>query len=315
MEKQRPSSAPLPRARKQLGQNFLTDPSIAEKIVRFLDPAIGVETPIIEVGPGRGILSKALKSRTKALILLEKDPNLQVALQELFANDPHVRILITDALTYPFGTGEDYEAPPFGGGDYRIVSNLPYNVSVPLLFRFLQSPRPPSEMILMFQREVARRMVASPGTDDYGHLSVAMALQASVKKILDLKPGSFFPAPKVHSSVVLIKPRLNLDNEESSLIEATLSLSRQLFSYRRRTLVNAIGLAFPDRDRTDHSDIVRSSGIAPEKRVEKLTPEEFTRIAKNLTRFMAKGQSGQEIPARPAPLSHKRRDPGRPKPD
>ncbi|MHB1756317.1 MAG: 16S rRNA (adenine(1518)-N(6)/adenine(1519)-N(6))-dimethyltransferase RsmA [Leptospirillum sp.] len=273
---------PSHRARKSLGQNFLTDPSIAQKIVEFLDPAIPKETPLIEIGPGKGILTRALLNKTSNLILLEKDHTLIPALTERFGIIPGVRIILADALDYPFGEGDDYHAPPFSGGDYRIVSNLPYNISVPLLFRFLSTPKPPLEMVLMFQREVARRIVASTGSDDYGHLSVAMALSASAKKVLDLKPGSFYPAPKVHSSVVLIQPRIFGNDGEREQIRSALSLSRKLFSYRRRTLQNALQLAFPETLKSDLEEILNRSGIPPEKRVERLLPDEFHLISRTM---------------------------------
>ncbi|MHB1731699.1 MAG: 16S rRNA (adenine(1518)-N(6)/adenine(1519)-N(6))-dimethyltransferase RsmA [Leptospirillum sp.] len=266
---------PPHRARKSLGQNFLTDPSIAQKIADFLDPGIPRETPVIEIGPGKGILTKALLSKTSNLVLLEKDQDLLPALTERYGSSPGVRIIQTDALEYPFGEGEDYLSPPFSGGGYRIVSNLPYNISVPLLFRFLSSPKPPLEMVLMFQREVARRIVASPGSDDYGHLSVAMALSASSRKVLDLKPGSFFPAPKVHSSVVVIRPRIFDTKQEREQTRQALNLSRKLFSYRRRTLQNAARLAFPEIPKGYFEEVFNILGIPPEKRVERLLPEEL----------------------------------------
>lgn len=270
---------PPHRARKSLGQNFLTDPSIAQKIVDFLDPAIPKETPLIEIGPGKGILTRALLNKTSNLILLEKDNTLIPDLTERFGTIPGVRIIRADALDYSFGEGDAYQSPPFSGGDYRIVSNLPYNISVPLLFRFLSTPKPPLEMVLMFQREVARRIVASTGSDDYGHLSVAMALSASARKVLDLKPGSFYPAPKVHSSVVLIQPRIFESDGEREQIRNALTLSRKLFSYRRRTLQNALQLAFPETPKSDFEEIINLSGLSPAKRVERLLPEEFHLIS------------------------------------
>jgi len=273
---------PPHRARKSLGQNFLTDPSIAEKIANFLDPEIPRETPVIEIGPGKGILTKALLAKTSNLILLEKDRNLLPSLTERYGSIPGVRVILTDALEYPFGEGEDYHSPPFSGGDYRIVSNLPYNISVPLLFRFLSSPKPPMEMVLMFQREVARRIVASPDSDDYGHLSVAMALSASSRKVLDLKPGSFFPAPKVHSSVVVIHPRTFATDREREELNQALNLSRKLFSYRRRTLQNAVHLAFPKTPKGYFEEVLNIFGIHPEKRVERLLPEEFLLMSKEI---------------------------------
>ncbi len=273
---------PPHRARKSLGQNFLTDPSIAQRIVEFLDPSVPRETPLIEIGPGKGILTKALLNKTSNLILLEKDHELLPSLTERFGSIPGVRIIRTDALDYPFGEGEDYHAPPFSGGDYRIVSNLPYNISVPLLFRFLSSPKPPMEMILMFQREVAGRIVASTDSDEYGHLSVAMALSTSAKKVLDLKPGSFHPAPKVHSSVVVIRPKaFGPDGEREQILHA-LNLSRKLFSYRRRTLQNALHLAFPESLKGDFEDVLDRSGVPQNKRVERLLPEEFLTISREI---------------------------------
>lgn len=259
----------LPGPLKHLGQNFLSDPAIARRIAGLLSESESAFSTLVEIGPGRGILSECLSSRTEDLILIEKDIRLISDLQKKFANTPNVRVVEGDALSYPL---ENIPAP------YAVVSNLPYNISVPLFLRLIGSRTPPAFMILMFQREVARRLVAKPGTSDYGQLSVVSDFLATISKRMDLLPGSFFPKPKVHSSVVTVRPKTGRAGPDTW---AAIALSRQLFLYRRKTLSRAYRTAFPEEP--DPTSWLTGSGRISEKiRVDDLSPDDFLEIARTL---------------------------------
>lgn len=247
----------------------MSDPAIARRITGLLSESESAFSTLVEIGPGRGILSECLSSRTEDLLLIEKDLRLISDLRQKFENTPNVRIVEADALSYPL---ETIPAP------YAVVSNLPYNISVPLFLRLIGSETPPAFMVLMFQREVARRLVAKPGTPDYGHLSVVSDFLATISKRMDLLPGSFFPKPKVHSSVVTVRTKAGPIGPDAW---AAIALSRQLFLYRRKTLSRAFRTAFPEGP--DPSSWLTGLGRIPEKiRVDDLAPGDFLEIARAL---------------------------------
>ncbi|MFZ5863607.1 MAG: 16S rRNA (adenine(1518)-N(6)/adenine(1519)-N(6))-dimethyltransferase RsmA [Nitrospirota bacterium] len=253
------------RPRKSLGQCFLTDPRIAEKIVSLggVDPS----DRVVEIGPGRGILTRVLAERAVEVLAIELDPRWSAALREEFAGNARVHVEQADALAYPF---EDL-APGF-----KVIANLPYNISTPILFRLLGLRDRVTLMVLMLQREVVDRLLARPGSKAYGALSVAVAYAADVRKGFAVAAGSFSPRPAVESAVVVITPRGQpaiVVRDEPTLMRVI----RAAFAHRRKVLANALtdeGFAKPAVIAA-----LQESRIDPTRRGETLSLEEFGWLA------------------------------------
>jgi 16S rRNA (adenine1518-N6/adenine1519-N6)-dimethyltransferase len=258
------------RPRKSLGQCFLTAPRIAEKIVAMAN--VGPGDRVVEIGPGRGILTRVLAARAGEVLALELDSRWHADRQAEFANASHVRIVLADALAYPF----EEIAPPF-----KIVANLPYYISTPILFRLLDLRARISLMVVMLQREVVDRLLAKPGTRSYGALSVAVAYRAEVRKGFPVAPGSFSPRPAVESAVVVIAPRSSPPIAVRSE-ETLFRVIRAAFAHRRKVLANALRDEGFDANRVGGA--LEAAEIEPKRRGETLTLEEFGRLADALGR-------------------------------
>ncbi len=252
------------RPKKRLGQHFLHDPAVINRILAAVNPQAGER--IVEIGPGRGALTRALAASGAQLTAIELDRVLVATL----AADPAlatVNILHADALKV------DYAALA-GEGPIRVVGNLPYNISTPLLFRFLQAAEGISDLTLMLQREVVDRMIAPPGTRAYGRLTVMLAARCSVEKLFAIGRGAFTPAPQVDSALVRVvpsrTPRLNPDDWD--LFEQLVRLG---FMARRKTLRNAL------RTMVD-SDIITAAGLDPGARPDTLSPTEYAALARQV---------------------------------
>jgi 16S rRNA (adenine1518-N6/adenine1519-N6)-dimethyltransferase len=185
-----------PPVRKSLGQHFLNDRRILQRIVDALELS-GAET-VIEIGPGRGSLTELLVPRARRLVLIEYDRALATRLRDRYANIPSVSVLEADVLTVNLGAA--------AGGTYHLVGNVPYYITTPILFHALERPRP-ERAVYLVQREVAERIVAEPGSQPYGALSVNVQALAHAKLLFKVAPGSFTPPPRVDSAVVRIQPR------------------------------------------------------------------------------------------------------------
>lgn len=239
-----PSSSHRPR--KRFGQHFLHERGVLEKIVDAIQPAAA--DCIVEIGPGEGALTRYLGG-TQALHLIELDRDLAARLQEQF---PRATVHSADALEFDFAQ--------FPAG-MRIVGNLPYNVSTPLLFHLARYAQQVRDMHFMLQLEVVDRMVAAPSTPAYGRLSVSLQARFAMKKLFKVAKGAFRPPPKVESAVVRMEPldwQLPIDED----------LLRRAFSARRKTLRNAL----PEID-------FAAAGIDPKLRPENLSPEDYARLS------------------------------------
>jgi 16S rRNA (adenine1518-N6/adenine1519-N6)-dimethyltransferase len=219
-------SAPPPK--KRLGQHFLVDQNIVRKIVATA--ALRREETVLEIGPGRGILTRALSSSAGRVLAIEVDRSLEVTLREALDGCANVEIHFGDALDYPF----ESLAP-----GTVVVANLPYNVSSPLLFRLLSAHHRIDRMVLMLQTEVARRLVAKPGTKDYGILSVLTQYRAAPSHAFHVSASCFRPPPAVNSTVVVLpvrkEPAVSVA-DESLFIRVV----RAAFAHRRKTLANSL---------------------------------------------------------------------------
>jgi 16S rRNA (adenine1518-N6/adenine1519-N6)-dimethyltransferase len=259
--------------KKRLGQHFLVDRNILNKAIRTAE--VGKEDVIVEVGPGLGQMTTALARLAKHVIAVEIDPKLVEILEKKLADCPNVEVVESDILKMDFSHLFRKE-----GQSIKVVANLPYQISTPLLFRFIEAKEVFSTFTLMLQREVAERMVASPGGKEYGPLSVFVQLFLDVSIRFFIEPSAFFPSPKVESAVVHMvwkeKPMIETYNEEWLK-----SIVRAGFGYRRKMLVNALKhseLSLPDSIESRMEKV----GIDPRRRTETLTIEEFIRLAEAL---------------------------------
>ncbi|HWA45048.1 MAG TPA: 16S rRNA (adenine(1518)-N(6)/adenine(1519)-N(6))-dimethyltransferase RsmA [Hypericibacter adhaerens] len=262
-------------ARRALGQHFLLDLNLTGRIARAAGD-LGAGTTI-EIGPGPGGLTRALLAHgARRVIAIELDPRCVEALQELAAAYPgRLEIIAGDAMAI--------DPAKLGDAPRRIVANLPYNVSTALLAQWLPSLSRLERLVLMFQKEVAERLAAKPGTRDYGRLSVALQWRAEVKRLFDLPPRAFTPPPKVTSSVVEIRPlpqpRFAADAE---LLER---LTAAAFNQRRKMLRQSLRSAVPDA-----AALLEAAGIDGTQRAEDLSVEQFCALALALAK--SRGRMG-----------------------
>jgi 16S rRNA (adenine1518-N6/adenine1519-N6)-dimethyltransferase len=267
-----PGQAGIP-ARKRWGQNFLANPRTAERIV---DAArIGPEDTVLEIGPGEGALTRPLAARARCVVAVEIDPLRAEALAREFGPDGPVWIFQGDILQRPFGqwlagAGE-------GCGDTALlVANLPYNVATPILVAAIEDRATIRRSVATVQREVARRFVARPGSDDYGYLSVRAAAHATGRILFDLPPGAFRPRPKVMSSVLELTPRA--EALDADLVRRALCLASLGFNARRKTLANALSSAAP---RAQWERGLEALGKTTRARAEELSLEDFLALARD----------------------------------
>jgi 16S rRNA (adenine1518-N6/adenine1519-N6)-dimethyltransferase len=223
------------RPKKSLGQNFLRDDNIARKIVNAVNPRN--DEIILEIGPGEGALTRFLAGRAQKLFVVEIDQRVADRLKETIG--PHsVEIRHEDFLTTDLAA-----IAGSANARLRVVGNIPYNITTPIIFRLLEFRQVISDVTLMMQREVARRLVAIPRTKDYGILSVFCQLYANVTLLFDVSPNAFFPRPKVTSSVVrlgmLTAPRYVPADEKFFRV-----MVRSVFGKRRKTLRNGLRYLF-----------------------------------------------------------------------
>jgi 16S rRNA (adenine1518-N6/adenine1519-N6)-dimethyltransferase len=262
-------------AKKSLGQNFLFDLNLTGRIARAAGPFDGVT--VIEIGPGPGGLTRALLAAGAQVIAIERDARCLAALAEISAHWPgRLEIVADDALAV------DYAALA-AGRRRRVCANLPYNIATPLLVSWLESePWPPwfDRLTLMFQREVANRIVATPATRaDYGRLGVLAGWRCEARALFDIAPAAFTPPPKVTSSVVELRPREN----PAPCRTATLSaLTLAAFGQRRKMLRQSLK-AFAAARGIDLAQWLGAAGLEPTARAEEVSVSTFAALARAAT--------------------------------
>jgi 16S rRNA (adenine1518-N6/adenine1519-N6)-dimethyltransferase len=252
------------RVRKRFGQHFLHDPAVIERIARAIAPRAGDH--LVEIGPGRGALTrKLLAGELASLDAIEIDRELAANLRTDLAGDSRFDLHEMDAL--------DLDLKPLAnkrGGQVRLVGNLPYNISTPLIFHFLDAVGSIEDMLFMLQREVVARIVAQPGTADYGRLTVMLAPHVRAERLFDVGPGAFQPVPKVWSSVV----RLSALREPPFLASSAYAqIVAAAFAHRRKTLRNALKGWLSTAE-------IAACGIDPGVRAETLAPRSFNELAR-----------------------------------
>jgi 16S rRNA (adenine1518-N6/adenine1519-N6)-dimethyltransferase len=247
------------RARKRFGQHFLTDASVIRAIVDAIDPRPG--EPLVEIGPGLGALTAALLERAGALTVIELDRDLAAQLR----GDARLEVIEADVLDVDL-RALAAKAP---GGMLRVVGNLPYNVSTPILFHVLQTAEAVRDQHFMLQREVVQRMAAAPGGKDYGRLTVMLQCRCRVEPLFDVPPQAFDPPPRVHSAVVRLVPLP--DALPPRRLE---ELVRVAFSQRRKLLRHTLGRWLPAQGYEGTFDLQR--------RAEEVPVSEYLALAQHL---------------------------------
>jgi 16S rRNA (adenine1518-N6/adenine1519-N6)-dimethyltransferase len=253
------------RARKRFGQHFLHDPGIIERIVHAVGPAPGQH--LVEIGPGRGVLTGRLLEGAGALDAIEIDRDLAALLRDELGGNTGFHLHEGDALDFDFSALARQR-----GGKLRVIGNLPYNVSTPLLFRLLDHADSIDDLHVMLQREVVERMAAEPGSDDYGRLTIMLSPRMEVEHLFDVGPGAFRPAPKVWSAVVRLRVRSKPAFDVSPRFAQVVATA---FSHRRKTIRNALRSLV-------ETEQIEAAGIDPGARPETLSPEAFNRLAQKL---------------------------------
>ena len=253
---------PVHKPRKRFGQNFLHDPQVIQRIIASIRPREGQR--MVEIGPGEGALTRELLPILGQLDVVELDRDLIPRLESNCASLGEIRIHQADALKFNFCQLIS------GFSQLRIVGNLPYNISTPLLFHLLEMSHCIQDMHFMLQKEVVQRITAKPGTGQYGRLSVMVQYYCETEMLFTVGPGAFHPAPKVDSAVVRLVPH----RQPPVAVEATRlsQLVSRAFGQRRKTLRNNLkGLL--------DADAIESLGIDPGVRPERLSLEDFARLA------------------------------------
>lgn len=261
-----------PRAKKALGQNFLVDPNLQRKTVAELEAT--AEDIVLEVGPGHGELSRHLVDQVHRLVLVEKDTDLAAELRARWGKAGSVQVVEGDALDV------DLSAFVEDGRDLRVLSNVPYNVTSPLIFAFLDIRPLPRRIVLTVQREVAERVVARPGSKTYGALSVGVQVVADVAIAFGVGRQAFRPVPRVESAVIRIEPRT--EQLRPSTLTATRAVTRIMFGQRRKQIQKILRTS-PEVPSPDAAlAAIERLEIDPAARPETLTPTDFVRLAEAL---------------------------------
>jgi 16S rRNA (adenine1518-N6/adenine1519-N6)-dimethyltransferase len=254
------------RTSRALGQHFLADPNTARRIVRLADLAPGDR--VLEIGPGIGSLTVALAAAGATVTALELDRHVLPALAEVLRDSDRVAVHHGDALTTDFGR-------LLGDAPWKLVANLPYNVATPIVMRVLADVPAVTELLVMVQREVGERMAATPGGKEFGAVSVKVAYAARAKVVGMVPPTVFLPPPLVDSALVRLvrhpEPPVTVPSRDAlfALVEAGFGQRRKML---RRALVPVLGQRA--------TDVLSGAGVAPERRAETLTLEEWAAVAR-----------------------------------
>ena len=261
------------KTKKSLGQNFLKDQIVIEKIADA--SGCGPKDTVVEIGPGLGVLTDALSERAGRVIAVELDDRLIPILNTKFALRKNVEIVHEDILRFDW-SGVD----PGEEGSLYIAGNLPYYITTPILLGILEKKVPAKSITVMVQKEVADRIVAHPGGKDYGVLSISLQYYAEARKVLDVPSECFDPRPKVDSAVVVLdlKEKRALEGAEEAKF---FRLVKQAFMQRRKTLSNSLA-GFNGKGKEEIEDILTRNGIDPKRRAETLSLEEYIHLSKEI---------------------------------
>ena len=254
--------APSPhKARKRFGQHFLSDKNMVDRIVRAIDPAL--PGPLLEIGPGQGALTLPLLKQCKKLTAVELDRDLIPILEAEAKDIGDLTLINQDILTF------DLSSLP--GGPYRLVGNLPYNISTPLMFHLLNSADRIRDMHFMVQKEVAQRIVATPGSKQYGRLGVMMQYHCECFYLFDVPPQCFSPPPRVDSAIIRLLPRESAPYPIGDY-DTFANIVQAAFQQRRKTLGNSL------KTLVDRETMIQL-GVNPQQRAEQLAGTDFGKLS------------------------------------
>jgi 16S rRNA (adenine1518-N6/adenine1519-N6)-dimethyltransferase len=263
------------RPKKRLGQNFLTDSRVLQDIVSAA--VLGDDDFVLEIGAGLGFLTSALASHAKRVVAVEIDATLFAELESRFSGYPNVSLIKADILKLDLAS----MLPDFPPENIKVVANLPYYITTPILWKLLEHHRQLGVCVLMMQMEVAQRIVASPGGKDYGALSIGVAYYAEAEIVRTLSPHQFYPAPQVHSALLklLIRPKPAVDVENEALF---FKIVRAAFQARRKMLRNALLKSGVPISSEALGDVFEQTRIDGRRRGETLSLDEFAALANRL---------------------------------
>lgn len=259
--------------KKGLGQNFITDTGLLAAVVR--DAGVRKEDCVVEIGTGAGTLTRVISANASEVKSFDVDESLKPVLAETLAGLRNVEMLFKDVLR----TDDSEIERITGGKPFKVVANIPYYITTPLIMRFLESGLKVTSMTLMVQEEVAARLSALPGSADYGAITVAVNLRGDVRVTRKVPRGVFRPVPKVDSAVVRIDV---YEKYPAPDVKAASLLARAAFQMRRKTLVNNIG-ALSGYNKEQAAEALEKMGLDLRIRGETLSAEEFVRLAKILS--------------------------------
>ncbi len=267
------------RLSKKLGQNFLIDENIIHKIITGAE--ITKNDIIIEVGPGIGTLTQYLAEEASRVLAIEIDKKLIPILEETLKDYDNIEVINKNVLDINL---KELVVSKFKGQRVKVVANLPYYVTTPIIMKFLEEEVPIKDIVVMVQKEVADRLKAKPSTKDYGSLSVAVQYYCEPKIVTRVPKTVFIPNPNVESTVIRLKA---LDNPQVQVDDKKLfhNVVRASFAKRRKTLLNSLSFSDLGLDKDQINKILKSCHIDPKRRGESLTIEEFAAIANSISRI------------------------------
>ena len=268
------------RAKKRFGQHFLHDPGTIERIVRAIAPRPGDR--LVEIGPGRGAITGPLLDAAGSLDVVEIDRDVVPELERRCGARGRLRVHLADALEF------DFRALRGDGPKLRLVGNLPYNVSTPLLFHFLDHLDAVADMHFMLQKEVVTRMAAGPGGKDYGRLTVMLAPRVRVEPLFDIGTGAFSPPPRVVSTFFALHPH-ERPPFDTGTPGAYAQVVAAAFTQRRKTLRNSLGGLLGTAQ-------IAAAGVDPGARPETIAPAQFAALARELSAGQSRDWSGAGAP-------------------
>jgi len=267
------------KTKKSLGQNFLQDEDAIEQIAEA--GGAGPEDLVIEIGPGMGVLTRALAERAGRVVAIELDSRLIPILERSLSHYGNVTVLNEDILKADLHGIIKEAAMP---GDVKIVGNLPYYITTPILLGLLEQDVPAESITAMVQKEVAERIVAGPGGKDYGVLSVSLQYYCRADYVLDVPAESFRPKPKVDSAVVKLTLKDRSERLEPEKEKAFFETVKRSFSQRRKTLGNSLS-GFCGASKEQTTEALESAGIEPSRRAETLSIEEFIKVSEAFSKL------------------------------
>ena len=249
---------------KNFGQNFISDKNLLNAIVS--DSGISFDSEVLEIGTGAGTLTEAISKQAKKVVSFEIDKKLTEFLAEKFENSPNVNVIMADALKLPIAEIEKHFA-----GDYHIIANLPYYITTPLIFKFLEETNKAKSITIMVQKEVAQKIVAKAGEENYGILSVMLAYYCDSKITRIVKKQMFTPRPKVDSAVIRLtrKNDVQFDKAFSNFVA-------KIFAMKRKTLYNNLTKA--GYDKIQVLETLKNNNLREDVRAEKLTLSQIRQI-------------------------------------